>query len=458
MWLEDYCLTCRAGGADDDRFIIQYLPICLGENVLAWLDFLPADSIGCWADLRNVFIGNFQGTYVRPSNSWDLKNCKQEPGESLRDYIRRFSKQCNSLPGVVDADVIGVFLSKTHCKTLVHKLGCQKPRTTLELLEIATNHASGKEVVGAVFERDQRTAKEKRRDRDMPSSSLVDRKNKKNRRPPSSGEVAVTEHQDKHPLRNDHFYQLLDKPCTNHGYLVNHKFKDCDMMKRLLRWTAKTDGDDRDKRPDAGQDKEKPVEGEFPDVDRCLVIIGGLEDECSRRLQKVRFREVGASASSIPRKLKWASTPIIFDQDDHPASVPRPGSYPLVVDPIVSNMRLSKVLMDGGSSLNILYLDTLEAMGIPRGCLRDSPFPFYGILPGMKAYPVGNIDLLVTFGSKTNFRTETLTFEVVDWKGVYHALLGRTAYAKFMAVPNYTYLQLKMPGPNRVITVSGSFE
>ena len=43
-------------------------------------------------------------------------------------------------------------------------------------------------------------------------------------------------------------------------------------------------------------------------------------------------------------------------------------------------MRLSKVLMDGGSSLNILYLDTLEAMGIPRGYLRDSPFPFYGIL------------------------------------------------------------------------------
>ena len=100
-------------------------------------------------------------------------------------------------------------------------------------------------------------------------------------------------------------------------------------------------------------------------MDRCLVIIGGLEDECSRQLQKVRLCEVCAAASSIPRKLKWASTPIIFDQDDHPASIPRPGSYPLIVDPVVSNMRLSKVLMDGGSSLNILYIDTLEAMGIP---------------------------------------------------------------------------------------------
>ena len=69
VWLEDYRLACRARGATDEHFIIQYLPICLGENVRAWLDFLPADSIGCSADLRKVFIGNFQGTYVRPGNT-----------------------------------------------------------------------------------------------------------------------------------------------------------------------------------------------------------------------------------------------------------------------------------------------------------------------------------------------------------------------------------------------------
>ena len=130
---------------------------------------MPADSISCCADLRKVFIGNFQGTYVRPGNSWDLKSCKQEPGESLRDYIRRFSKQCNSLPGVDD------------------KLGCQKTCTTHEFLEIATNHASSEEVVGAVFERDQPAAQEKQRDRDRPSSSREDRKSKKNRRPPATG-------------------------------------------------------------------------------------------------------------------------------------------------------------------------------------------------------------------------------------------------------------------------------
>ena len=53
---------------------------------------------------------------------------------------------------------------------------------------------------------------------------------------------------------------------------------------------------------------------------------------------------------------------------------------------------------------------------------------------------------------------ETLTFEVVGFHGTYHAILGRPCYAKFMAVPNYTYLKLKMSGPRGVITVGTSFQ
>ena len=64
----------------------------------------------------------------------------------------------------------------------------------------------------------------------------------------------------------------------------------------------------------------------------------------------------------------------------------------------------------------------------------------------------------VTFGMPNNFRIETLTFEVVDFPGYYHTILGRRCYAKFMAVPNYTYLKLKMSGPNGVITVHNCFQ
>lgn len=76
VWLEDYCLACRASGASDDLFIIQHLSIYLGEFVRAWLEFIPANSICDWADLKNVFVGNFHGTYIHLGNTWDLKSCK----------------------------------------------------------------------------------------------------------------------------------------------------------------------------------------------------------------------------------------------------------------------------------------------------------------------------------------------------------------------------------------------
>ena len=122
-----------------------------GEHVRAWLEFLPHDSIHDWVDLKRIFVGNFHGMYVCPGNSWDLKSCQQEPNESLWDYIYRFLKLCNSLPDVIDADVISAFLSGATCESLIHKLGCLKPHTTRDLLDVATNHASCKEAIGVVF-------------------------------------------------------------------------------------------------------------------------------------------------------------------------------------------------------------------------------------------------------------------------------------------------------------------
>jgi len=161
---------------------------------------------------------------------------------------------------------------------------------------------------------------------------------------------------------------------------------------------------------------------------------------------------------AVPQYLNWSNTPITFNRDDHPDKVVAPGVYPLVVDPIIVNTRLSKVLMDGGSSLNIIYLETLDLLGIERTQLLPSAGSFHGVVPGKKALPVGRIDLPVCFGTTANFRKEVLTFKVVGFRGMYHAIIGRSGYAKFMAIPNYTYLKLKMPGPKGVINFSSSYE
>jgi hypothetical protein len=72
--------------------------------------------------------------------------------------------------------------------------------------------------------------------------------------------------------------------------------------------------------------------------------------------------------------------------------------------------------------------------------------------------PLGKIELDVCFGDSGNFHREKLELEVMEWPSQYHAILGRPTFAKFMAVPHYAYLALKIPGPKGVITVQGSFE
>jgi hypothetical protein len=187
------------------------------------------------------------------------------------------------------------------------------------------------------------------------------------------------------------------------------------------------------------------------------MIYSGQAANAPARHRKQERREVCLVMVVAPVYLDWSDKPITFDQGDHPDFVPSPGRDPLVVDPIIGNVRLSKVLMDGGSSLNIIYAETLELLGVDRSEVRAGAAAFHGIAPGKRILPLGRIDLPVCFGTPSNFRKEALTLEVVRFRGTYHAVLGRPCYAKFMAVPNYTYLKLKMPGPNGIITVGSTY-
>ena len=126
-----------------------------------------------------------------------------------------------------------------------------------------------------------------------------------------------------------------------------------------------------------------------------------------------------------------------------------------MVAPQVAEYKLSKVLMDGGSSINILYYETFKRMNLQEKQLHPSRTTFHGVVPGISAQPLGRINLEVAFGTQSNFRSEYIWFEVVDFQSPYHALFGREAFAKFMARPCYVYLKLKMPGPRGVITING---
>jgi hypothetical protein len=159
----------------------------------------------------------------------------------------------------------------------------------------------------------------------------------------------------------------------------------------------------------AGQEKNpKEPKGDFPKShkkDNCIYSSPNLYE--SRRKQKLTTREVMAVLPVTPEYLKWSKVPITFDCTDHPTFVPKPGWYPLVVSPIAKGVKLNRVLVDGGNSLNILFLKTFNQMGLSKSLLHLSQAPFHGIVHGVAATPVGQISLSITFRTWENFCTET---------------------------------------------------
>ena len=128
------------------------------------------------------------------------------------------------------ADVIGAFLSETTCEVLVHKLGCNGPGTTKELLDIATSHASGEEAVGAIFDRPMGKAK---RDEDAGEGASNHPNKKKNKQQREGSLVATADRKgSQKPAEGtlDHFEKLLEGPCLT----VKHLYKDYALMKRFL--------------------------------------------------------------------------------------------------------------------------------------------------------------------------------------------------------------------------------
>ncbi|KAI5016509.1 hypothetical protein ZWY2020_006360 [Hordeum vulgare] len=188
------------------------------------------------------------------------------------------------------------------------------------------------------------------------------------------------------PKKRQSGNSILDQPCPIHtkmdeegnAILPKHTTRQC----RLL---IQGFGEGQPSEKDTEQDDEDK-EDLFPQVHATLMIFADVERKS--RLKLVN-RETIRHASPCGGKL---------------------------VDPMVEGVRLRKVLMDGGSGLNIMYADTLNGMGIPMSKLSESSMQFHGVVPGRKAKSLGQIAMDVVFGSEKNFRKEKLTFEVVDFQ------------------------------------------
>jgi hypothetical protein len=129
------------------------------------------------------------------------------------------------------------------------------------------------------------------------------------------------------------------------------------------------------------------------------------------------------------------------------------GVLPLITAPVVANMRLHHVLIDGGAGLNVISHAAFRQLQIPGSQLGPSrPFSRVGPQP---VYPLGSITLPDTFGTEENFRTENVQFDIAKVNLPFNTIIGRPALYRFMAIAHYGYLVLKMPSPAGILTMRG---
>jgi hypothetical protein len=129
--------------------------------------------------------------------------------------------------------------------------------------------------------------------------------------------------------------------------------------------------------------------------------------------QKLNDHQILVAATSSPAPYRRSKHPIAFTRADQWLNFDHPGKYSLLVDSVIRESRVKKVLVDGGSSINVTFPRTLLGLGVALKELHESDTPFFGIVPTEGEYPLEHIYMPVTFRTPENYRTEFLRFEVV---------------------------------------------
>jgi hypothetical protein len=393
-------------------------------------------------------------------------------GEPLRDYIRRFSDMRLKIPKISHDEAVSVFIKGLrHHDSLRSKQLRKRPATVFELLATAKNYADAddnekiiKDDVGGSLRPEQPPRHDDNhndcgrndRDRCNDNRNFPDNRDRQHdRRNAFRG---------KRPREDDHEVNAVKKPSGRQDYQedynkalkgpcqihpkANHTMENCGFhrniyAKQLANDDAPKTIDDRPRRD--GDDDDDDAQDRNPrhqyvnPTKTVHSIFGGkvsLEYKRERKLLKRACLSVLNTDDLIsdPRLPAWSHREISFRRADRWAAIPEPGRFPLVLDPCINSVRYERVLVDGGSSIDILFRSSLPALKLTEANLKPYDAQFWGVLPGQISITLRQITLPVQFGTSNHFRTDYVNFVVMDFEGTYHAILGRPAFTKFMAV------------------------
>nr|XP_025676136.1 uncharacterized protein LOC112776263 [Arachis hypogaea] len=462
-----------------DPILCRCFPSFLDGPALDWFCSLPADSISRFQELAAQFEDHFAASAIYLHDSDYLTTIKQGAQESLKDYITRFTKVAMRIPDLHPEVHLHAIKSGLRPGKFQETIAVTKPKTLAEFREKAKGQIDVEELRQA--RKTERSATNK--DDDKPRDSRkafkpvprYDSYTKFNTKRDDIIKEILNSKLIKPPRKAGNYPESKgvdrSKYCTFHQK-HGHTTDECVIAKDLLKRLARQGHLDKFI---AGQMQKNT--SPTPDAPAAGTSSKGKDKAPAQPrgvINCISGGYAGGGHTSSARKRTYRAMLAITDAPSHPRPPPnisevtfRPtdfnGADANLDDPVVISIQLGdlivkKVLLDPGSSADVLFFTTFEKMKLSNNILQ----PYMGDLVGFSGERVpvlGSVWLQTTLGEQPLHNTQDIQYLVVDCFSPYNVILGRPFLNKFAAIVSTVHLCVKFPVQDNVIaTVHGDLQ
>ncbi|XP_025611540.1 uncharacterized protein [Arachis hypogaea] len=462
-----------------DPILCHCFPSFLDGPALDWFFSLPADSISRFQELSKQFEDHFAASAIYLHDSNYLTTVKQGPQESMKDYITRFTKIAMKIPNLHPEVHLHAIKSGLRLEIFQETIAVAKPRTLAEFCEKAKGQIDIEELRQA--RKAEKSANTK--DDDKP------RDNKKSFKPTPRYESYTQFNTKRDDIIKEILNSKLIKPprkagnypepknvdkskyCTFHQKYV-HTTDECVIVKDLLERLARQGHLDRyiaghmQKRNVTSTDASH-VGSSSRDKEKAPAQPMGI-------INCISGGYAGGGQTSSARKRTYRAMLALGDTTNNPQpthEMPEmtfcPGDFsctdsnlddPVVISIQLGDLIVQKVLLDPGSSADVLFFATFEKMKLSTNILQPSVGDLVGF-SGERVPVMGSVWLQTTLGEQPLYRTQDIQYLVVDCFSHYNLILGRPFLNRFAAIVSIVHLCVKLPVQDNVVaTIHGDLQ
>ncbi|KAK3002492.1 hypothetical protein RJ639_022571 [Escallonia herrerae] len=464
-----------------DAVMCRAFPTTLRKAAHAWFKSLQPRSIYSFGQLSDLFQKHFVSSRSRRKNSTSLLNIVQEKNESLACFLGRFNAATLEIDNLDESVKYTAFLRGLRpTSKFAFSVNKSPPGNMKALLEKANKYIQAEEYLETHRgRRGEGKEEQKKRSRELtpPQGRKPTKRSKYDERRPKEPfawknltPLNAKPSRILHEIKENKVLQWPDKlksrPNKRNKDLWCHFHNDhghtadnCESLKRAIEALIKrgqlrkfvAPKEDRQQTPPAMEEREDREEN----AGIINTISGGLAaGGSSGRARKAYAREVYITSQPPDKKSKTVPVAAVTFSDEDSKDIQTPHDDPLVITVRTGNFDVKRVLVDNGSSAEILFFDAFKKMNIPTDRLRKMDTPLYGF----SNHPVaaeGIIALPVAIGTPPAQANFILDFVVVKVPSAYNAILGRPALNQLQAVVSTYHLKMKFPTEHGIGEVKG---